>query len=188
MRAKYKYCAGTSHLWTLGTWVGPLSIFFGDLAIPYVLSGIICGAFCGGFLVERPGMVKMVSSCIVLWLVFGCGSYGGIFVGCFVYTLSSGAGYFSTLKSFTRRGLCICGNDVFNICVRFHSASICLLPRCGIGMDGVRLGRVPVRYTTAWVTMSSGDSIGRFLLFGTSYFMSGTIFNSVLGTYYVRHM
>ena len=98
--------------------------------------------------------------------MFGCGAYGGILDGYLFYTLGSGAGNCSILGSCAGRGLCIFGTDVLNIFARFHSASICLFPKCLIGLYGVLWRRSSMRSSAACVTTSSGDSLGRFFSLG----------------------
>ena len=85
--------------------MGPSSNWCGALLMYYIFSGKMCGDFCGGVLVAQLWVIKMVSSCIVLLVLFGCRYDGDILSGFCVSTLSSGAGYFSTLSIFTGRGL-----------------------------------------------------------------------------------
>ena len=54
------------YLWNLRIYLGPSSYWCGALVMIYVSSWIICGYLCGRCLVAQPGLIKTVTSCIVL--------------------------------------------------------------------------------------------------------------------------
>ena len=148
---------------TVGTWVGFTLYCCGAFGMTSVLSGIMCDAFCDGFRLERPRVIKVVSSFPSLLRVSVGGSGEVILVVWYVYfTLCSVTGGCSTLRSYSGWDLCGCGTAVLNICASCRSASVSLFPRCVIGMDGVECSRSYVISSAARVTASVGDRLGGF--------------------------
>ena len=54
------------YMCNLEMWLGPSSYWYVALVVPVVSSIIICGDFCSGFLVARPGLINMISSYLAL--------------------------------------------------------------------------------------------------------------------------
>ena len=77
---------------------------------------------------------------------------------------------------------------MLNIYTIWISASVYLLPKCGIGMEGVGWMSVYVRSTSMCVTASDGDSLGRVVRFGNSSAMPENNSDVILGIYDVRHL
>ena len=61
-----------------------------------------------------------------------------------------------------------CGTAILKTSTSCQSASVCLLPRCGIGMDGVEWSSASIVYAVTCRNASAEDRLGSFAWVGNS--------------------
>ena len=149
----------------------------------YVPYGITCSSIWSVGITSHPVLIDMSPGGSTLR--GGSGATYGVASG--LSTLRSGVGS-SYCSGFLVVGGVACGGlPMLKISTIYFKACVWFLPSVVIGIVGVGLRRMVLRSSTAWVSASFDNIVGKGRLVGNNSVVSETCPFAVLVVYYGRH-